>query len=396
MVFLRHSLGRALIDFDSLWFCLKLPKNLWLLLFGVGQKWFANLLLLVSTGISDNFKFYFLRQLLIIFNVEKQSLLNLYIRYLITTIIIAITASSVNAQRLSGVWGGKISRMVPGGKASVESLEMQISQFGNSLTGNTFAFRDTSRFVLYRMDGRLNRKKKEIFISENGWPTYLLPLEFYPCEKKYLLNYFKIGKTQYLVGTWGGKGAFTDTTCFPNEELLVVLQKLPKPDYPIEYFVTQKLVNYYSRRKNADHIITATADSLQFALFNTNVELPQPEDSSLADRKIDIQMIAKLPDSLIKITFYDNAIIDDDTISVFINKKAVLVKERISAAPLTYSFSISKPNTQAEILMQAENLGSIPPNTALMIVESGSKRYEVRLSAGFTTHAAIIITYAPD
>ena len=322
--------------------------------------------------------------------------MNSYLRFLILVVIIIVAITPVNAQQLSGVWSGKISRRVLGAQAAVESLEMQISQFGNSISGNSFAFKDTSRYVLYRIEGRLNRKQRLISIEENGRPAYILPFGFYPCEKKFQLNYFKIGRTQYLVGTWGGKGAFADTICFPDEELLVVLQKIPRPDYPIEHFVTQKLVNYYTRQKNPDRISSATADSLYFALYNTADENPLREDSGLVNRRIDIQMIAKLPDSLVRITLFDNAIIDDDTVSVFVNKKAVLVKQRISAQPLSFSFTISKPNTQAEILMQAENLGSIPPNTALMIVESGSKRHEVRLRAGLSTHAAIIITYAPD
>jgi hypothetical protein len=31
--------------------------------------------------------------------------------------------------------------------------------------------------------------------------------------------------------------------------------------------------------------------------------------------------------------------------------------------------------------MYADNLGSIPPNTALMVVTDGNKRYEVRITS---------------
>ena len=34
-----------------------------------------------------------------------------------------------------------------------------------------------------------------------------------------------------------------------------------------------------------------------------------------------------------------------------------------------------------ELLMYAENLGSIPPNTALMVVTDASSRYEVRITS---------------
>ena len=43
------------------------------------------------------------------------------------------------------------------------------------------------------------------------------------------------------------------------------------------------------------------------------------------------------------------------------------------------------------MVMYAENLGSIPPNTGLMIVMDGDKRYEVRFSADLKTNAAILL-----
>jgi hypothetical protein len=310
--------------------------------------------------------------------------------------VLLFATAVIHAQQLSGIWSGKITRRAPGAKVSVENLEMQLSQFGNSLWGNSFAFKDTSHFVLYRIKGKLRRKQKFISIDEFGTPAYMFLNDFYPCEKKFQLNYFKIGKTQYLSGTWGGRGTYGDTTCFPNEELLVVLRKIPKTDYPIENFVEQKIINYFTRQPYPDKANSATSDSLLFTLYNSNDNIPVLEDSSLTNRTIDIQMVLQVPDSNVKVTLYDNAIIDDDTVSVFVNKQVVLVRQRISAKPLTFNIKIAKPNQPTEILMQAENLGSIPPNTALMIVESGLKRQEVRLSSGINTHAVIIITYAPD
>jgi hypothetical protein len=44
-----------------------------------------------------------------------------------------------------------------------------------------------------------------------------------------------------------------------------------------------------------------------------------------------------------------------------------------------------------EITMFADNLGSIPPNTALMIVNDGKKRYELRLTSSLEKSATIRI-----
>ncbi|HNG64412.1 MAG TPA: hypothetical protein PLK54_11690, partial [Ferruginibacter sp.] len=123
---------------------------------------------------------------------------------------------------------------------------------------------------------------------------------------------------------------------------------------------------------------------------------PVSADSTPADRKLEIQELVNLADSVVHISLYDNAVVDGDTISIFVDKEPVLVKERISNKALEFSFTLREPNKPTEIIMQAENLGSIPPNTALMIIETARKRYEVRLSSGFEKHAVVIITYNPD
>ncbi|MBL0129845.1 MAG: hypothetical protein IPP43_00920 [Chitinophagaceae bacterium] len=46
--------------------------------------------------------------------------------------------------------------------------------------------------------------------------------------------------------------------------------------------------------------------------------------------------------------------------------------------------------------MFAENLGLIPPNTALMVMHDGKKRYEIRLSSSLEKNATIRIKRKKD
>jgi len=39
--------------------------------------------------------------------------------------------------------------------------------------------------------------------------------------------------------------------------------------------------------------------------------------------------------------------------------------------------------------MYAENLGSIPPNTALMVIYDGNKRYELNVSSSKTSNGVV-------
>ncbi len=313
--------------------------------------------------------------------------------YYLLLLFLYCLPGGLQAQQLTGIWSGKISRNAAK-YTGTENIEIQLSQSGKRLWGHSFSFKDTSRFVLYRLQGNRDKKEKSVLLKENGEAFYLLPPGYFPCEKYFDLTYSKIGKTEYLTGKWGGVGIGLDTSCFPNEQLIVVLQKLKNPEYPLETFVNRKVMDYFMNRKN----LKSEPDPLDSFLLVENLPLQKlpAGDSIVKERKLDIQRILQLTDSVVRISLYDNAIIDNDTVSVFVNKQPLLVKARVSDKKIGFELKLTDPTQPMEILMQAENLGSIPPNTALMIIECGKRRYEVRLTSSYEKHAVIVITYDPN
>ncbi len=301
-------------------------------------------------------------------------------------ICLLLAGGNAVAQQLTGVWSGKISRKTAAYQG-VENIEIQLYQTGKNLLGYSYAFKDTSRFVLYRVNGSRNKKSKNIRLSESGYAYYVLPPDFFPCEKQFNMQYYKIGKTQYLSGVWTGAGQ--DTSCFPGEELLVVLQKLKKPEYPLDRFVQKKITDYINK-------IQAAADTISLPEPEEIKTNPPSADSTPAERKLDIQEIIRVQDTTVQITLYDNATIDGDTVSVFVDKNPVLLNQLISAKPLTFAVTLKEPGKPVEIIMQAENLGTIPPNTAVMIIQAGKRRYEARLRSSLEKHAVVIISYNPE
>jgi len=95
-------------------------------------------------------------------------------------------------------------------------------------------------------------------------------------------------------------------------------------------------------------------------------------------------------DSL-KIDFYDNGEVDGDSISVFFNNQLMAFNRRISARSVHIDLVLDNTKEINELSMFADNLGSIPPNTALMLIHDGKKRYEVRLSSNFEKNAVVRI-----
>ena len=75
-----------------------------------------------------------------------------------------------------------------------------------------------------------------------------------------------------------------------------------------------------------------------------------------------------------------------------LNNKLLLYRKMLTDKPLTV-FVNAFPGTEYELVMYADNLGTIPPNTALMMVTAGDKKYEVRLSSSLQKSASIKFRY---
>lgn len=91
----------------------------------------------------------------------------------------------------------------------------------------------------------------------------------------------------------------------------------------------------------------------------------------------------------INVDFYDNGEIDGDSISVFLNDKLIAFNRILTTRSVHFDIPLDSTKEINEITMFADNLGSIPPNTALMIVDDGKKRYEVRLTSNLEKSATI-------
>jgi archaellum component FlaF (FlaF/FlaG flagellin family) len=107
----------------------------------------------------------------------------------------------------------------------------------------------------------------------------------------------------------------------------------------------------------------------------------------LVKRSFETSNVIDVDADSLKVTLYDNGEVDNDTISLFYNRKLVTFKKMLSSKPLTFTLPLD--TTVNEISMYAENLGSIPPNTALCIVYAGNQRFEMSLSSTYIKNAAI-------
>lgn len=115
----------------------------------------------------------------------------------------------------------------------------------------------------------------------------------------------------------------------------------------------------------------------------------------LVERENNLVKTIQTDESSIQIDLYDNGTIDHDSVSVFHNNIQVIKNGGLGYTPITLRIKMSKEDPRHEFIMVAENMGEIPPNTALMVITAGKKRYEVFLTSTEEKNAKVIIEYKP-
>lgn len=120
--------------------------------------------------------------------------------------------------------------------------------------------------------------------------------------------------------------------------------------------------------------------------------LPSSKPDKNLSRKAQVQSLIEVSSTetdSIKIELVDNAQIDNDVVSVYLNDSLVLSKLRLKATPETFYLSFPPDAALCRIKLAAESMGSVPPCTALMIVTTRQKQYRVLLSSDFGTNATL-------
>lgn len=249
--------------------------------------------------------------------------------------LVSVTTSF--SQNLNGIWKGTLTQQA-GGCFPVYYIELQVDIKGDSLNGSTYHYSDITNYVKKKFNGSYDASQKKLLVKEGLITTFKIPLDCTPCIKNYDLWYSRTGDKEILTGQWTGKVLNTAYDCQPGQ---LVLTRVKESAFK---------------------------------------EIPE----------VDVDT------GTLRLDFYDNAEIDDDTISVLVNNKVIISNQRLSTKPITTYVKVDLQNTFQEVEMIAQNLGKIPPNTALLIVTAGTKRYRLYLTSTETKSAKVRFIYDPS
>ena len=268
--------------------------------------------------------------------------------------------SSPATEDLNGIWKGTLTQG-PGGCYPQYSLELQINFGQDRITGKAYDFYDKAHYVKMSFTGRYNAQTHRLVLIETQVLQSEIPLDCQACIKTYDLSYSKKGDQEELNGDWKGIFSEKHTLCPPGK---ILLKKALASDFPVDIDQSDTLM------------------ALQKALH-------------LQPREKELLKTVTLNSPQIKIELYDNAEIDHDTVTVMINNKLLLYRQMLTDRPLTINFN-AFPGVEYELVMYADNLGEIPPNTALMMVTAGNHKMEVFLSSSEQKSAAVKFIYRPE
>ncbi len=112
----------------------------------------------------------------------------------------------------------------------------------------------------------------------------------------------------------------------------------------------------------------------------------------LAKRQIETIQQLYIESDSVQFTLYDNGEVDGDTVSVALNGKTIVSRQGLNTTPFTKTVYITPDlGDSVQLIMYAENLGSLPPNTGLLVLQYDNKRQEIRFSGDLNKNAAITL-----
>lgn len=345
--------------------------------------------------------------------------------------------SAINKNNITGIWKGYFVQNSFGFNEDRYRFEVQIAQSQiDALTAVTYSYKTTVFYGKAEAKGIYTKKTNNIILNELKLVDLKISEKSEPCLMTCYLEYNKMGDLQSLTGTYSSRNANDKGDCGNGK---VYLEKASNSDFYKEDFVIKRekelkafeknpakkqetsgrAVAKNSARNNAAIKPGAEGNLLEkpekktIAQAPETVGIPKEERAPFKVPKPPVSKVLPKPEILksrdnevvktitthakeFKIELYDNGEIDGDRISVYHNNELIVSNKTLTDKPISFSIKADENSSVHEFVMVAENLGSIPPNTALMIVTAGSQRYELFVTSTEQKNAVVRIVYQPE
>ncbi|MEJ6979562.1 hypothetical protein WG906_03825 [Pedobacter sp. P351] len=271
------------------------------------------------------------------------------------------------AQNVAGKWYGKITQKA-GGYSELYDLELDLSQKKN-ITGESYAFIPNVLHVKIGLKGYIDGDTIRLLESLYDIREEFMPLSWIACIKNLNLKYYKQGNSEFLKGVWNGNSKEDRSPCLPGE---IILSK-SKPD--LEEFIAK--------------------DGFQQPFLKENIK-PRP-DFTPTFLSTEIKKVKELEvhSKQIELRLNDYMKVDNDIVSIYFNRQAIASNKPISKKQIRLLINMDPGLELNEIILFAENLGRIPPNTSRLIIIDGNITHQLVIESDKQKTAAIYLKYKP-
>jgi hypothetical protein len=319
-------------------------------------------------------------------------------------------------------------------------MEVQIAQTHNHFEAITYSYKNTEFYGKAEATGTVNAQTKKVLLKE-GKLLEVRFATGGVCIMTCFMQYTKLGEDEYLQGTYYSTSVNDSTSgCGKGS---IFLHRVVSSDFHKEPFLEKKEKELLARKKPENSPKTSipvpvkpgtkpTETTAKTSSKNTSSPTTKPKttatktkvvrkqarptdvsqhvavqkpatqsgpqtqngDSATKIKQPEIPVIIpyvlrtrtnsflktiSVNHSTVELRIYDDGAIDNDTVSVYYDNKLIISKARLTDQAITTHINVEPSDHPHQLVMVAENLGDIPPNTSLLVVIDGDKKYEERI-----------------
>jgi hypothetical protein len=274
------------------------------------------------------------------------------------------------SQDINGKWVGKAFQG-PGELCRECNFELDlILSQTSTISGKSYHYQKDTTDIRMKLSGYFDNdtiRLRELRSKENYIWIYSDSVQ--ACLKQYMLKYQVLNNKEYLIGRGTGKGMGGGGPCIPADFVFARTQE------ELEYYVSTP----------KDSLIITTASALPIPEFTADFK------TTVVNKVTELTVT----NPTLQLRLYDYLKIDNDTVSVYFNRNPLAKNVRISKQAVSIDFKLDTRIDVNELLLYAENLGQVPPNTSLLEIIDGTHTYRIKIESDKQKTAAIYLRYIP-
>ena len=286
-------------------------------------------------------------------------------KYIYFSILLLFAFSPILAQDFKGIWTGHLRADVYDATVLNVNYILHIKdQNQNIVNGKAYLYRNNPLKAEGSLDFIGVFKGEELKIKELKILYSRIPADTarFLCIKDLELSLSQDKGVENLIGTFTGAGENT-VPCYPGKVYLQRFNSANQADIPPQLLTTLLL------------------DDRDPNVF-LQTKLSQP-------------IVLEVTNNVLELEIGDYLREDGDIVSVYHNRRQFIKNLPITNRKSVHTLRLNRDTELHELILYAENLGRIPPNTSTLKIFDGSKQHQIQITSSKETSAVVYLRFSP-